>query len=256
MIRWLVRPPTYGGVPAQQSCPLHHPTASVPARYWKTSLHGIQTPTEPFQSRDSQQVHEEDEDSNRWSQIHNLQDTKWHEEVLQPTKNSGSSVQTRRQSLSWHIRYPNYVPLTETLTSTTWPLCSGTVDWTYGLPLETATLNEATPPGVQRSEAYSSPGRPNCRPENGRSPTAHSHRRRSKVGSRGDTRQPLASEKIPVSHQVERIQLWTQFLGVRLQSLCTRTHSGVPSQTPWGSETHPTHRIQQHFSFRVHCSET
>ena len=95
------------------------------------------------------------------------------------------------------------MPLTETLAPTTWPFCSGTVDQTYGLPLKTATLDEATLSSVQHSEAYSSPGRPDHRTENGRPPTVHSHRRRSGVGSRGDTQQSLALEKIPVSHQVE-----------------------------------------------------
>ena len=52
------------------------------------------------------------------------------------------------------------------------------------------------------------------------------------MGSKGDTRQLLALEKIPVSHQVERVWLRTQFLGVHLQSLHTRTDSRVPSQIP------------------------
>jgi len=94
--RRLVWPPTHGGVPAQQSCPLYHSIASVPARHWKTSSHGIQTPTEPFQSRDSQRVHGEDEDGNQRSQIHNPQGTERHEKVLRLTKNSGSGVQTWR----------------------------------------------------------------------------------------------------------------------------------------------------------------
>ena len=97
------------------------------------------------------------------------------------------------------------MPLTETLALTTWPFYSGMADWTYGLSLKTATLDEATPSSVQHSEAYSSPRRPNHRTENGRPPTAHSHQWRSGVGSRGDTQQLLAPEKILVSHQVERI---------------------------------------------------
>ena len=68
-----------------------------------------------------------------------------------------------------------------------WPLCSGTIDWTYGLLLKAATLDEATPSSVQHSETYSSSGQPNYRMENGRPPTTHSHRQRSRVGSRGDT---------------------------------------------------------------------
>jgi len=39
-----------------------------------------------------------------------------------------------------------------------WPLCSGTVDWIYGLLLKAATLDEATPSSVQRSETYSGSG--------------------------------------------------------------------------------------------------
>ena len=50
------------------------------------------------------------------------------------------------------------MPLTETLTLTAWPLCSGTVDQTYGLSLKAATLDKATPSSIQRGEAYSSPG--------------------------------------------------------------------------------------------------
>jgi len=52
--RRLVRPFTHGGVPAQQSCPLHYPTNSVPARHWKTSSHGLRTLTELLQSGDGQ----------------------------------------------------------------------------------------------------------------------------------------------------------------------------------------------------------
>jgi len=54
MARQLVRPITHGGIPAQQSCPLRYPTASVPARHRMTSLHGLRTLTEPLWSRDSQ----------------------------------------------------------------------------------------------------------------------------------------------------------------------------------------------------------
>ena len=50
------------------------------------------------------------------------------------------------------------MPLTETLISIAWPLCSETADWTYGLSLKAATPDKATPSGVQRGEAYSSPG--------------------------------------------------------------------------------------------------
>ena len=147
------------------------------------------------------------------------------------------------------------MPLTGTLAPMTWPFCSGTADRTYGLSLKTATLDEATPSSVQRSEAYSSPRRPDHRTESRRPSTTHSHRRRSGVGSR-DTWQSLAPEKIPVSHQVERVWPWTQFLGVCLRSLCTRTHSGVPSQTSRGSETYLTCRVRQYLSSGVHCSET
>ena len=147
------------------------------------------------------------------------------------------------------------MPLTETLALTTWPFCSRTVDQTYSLSLKTTTLNKATPSSVQRSEAYSSPRRPNHRTENRRPLTAHSHWWRSEVGSRGDTRQLLAPEKVLVSHQVERVWPWTQFLGVCLRSPPTRTDSRVPSQTPKGSKTHPTCRVRQYFSSEVHCSE-
>ena len=164
-------------------------------------------------------------------------------------KNSGSSVQAWWQSLPWRVRHPDYAPLTETLASTAWPLCSRTADGTYGLSLKAATLDEATPSGVQHGKAYSSPGWPDYRPEDGRPPTAHSHRQRSRVGSRRDTRQLLAPEKIPVSHQVERIWPQTQFLRVCLRSLHSRTDSGVPLQTPQGSEIYLAHGVQQYFSF-------
>ena len=103
------------------------------------------------------------------------------------------------------VRYLDYIPLIETLASIAWPLYSGTADRTYGLSLKAATLDEATPSSVQRSEAYSSSGRPDHRMENGRSPTAYSHQRKSKVGGRKDTRQSLALKKILVSHQVEKV---------------------------------------------------
>ena len=48
IVKWLVWPPTHGGVPAQQPCPFRHLTASVPTRHRKTSSHRIRTPTEPF----------------------------------------------------------------------------------------------------------------------------------------------------------------------------------------------------------------
>jgi len=51
--RRLVRPFTHSGVPAQQSCPPYHPTNSISARHWKTSSHGLRTPTELLWSRDS-----------------------------------------------------------------------------------------------------------------------------------------------------------------------------------------------------------
>ena len=108
------------------------------------------------------------------------------------------------------------MPLTETLAPMTWPFCGGTVDWIYGLLLKTAILDEATLSSVQHSEAYSGSRRPDHRTENERPPTAHSHQWRSRVGSRGDTQQSLALEKIPVSHQVERVWSRTQFLGVCL----------------------------------------
>jgi len=52
--RRLVQPITYGGIPAQQSCLFHYPTASISARHWTAFSHGLQTPTESFWSRDSQ----------------------------------------------------------------------------------------------------------------------------------------------------------------------------------------------------------
>jgi len=39
--RRLVRPLTHGGVLAQQSCPLHYPTTSVPARHRTYPSHGL-----------------------------------------------------------------------------------------------------------------------------------------------------------------------------------------------------------------------
>ena len=66
-------------------------------------------------------------------------------------------------------------PFAETLTSTTQPLHSGKTDRTYGLLLKTATLDEATPLSVQRSEAHSGSGRPDSRTENDGPPTAHNH---------------------------------------------------------------------------------
>ena len=242
--RRLVWPFIHGGVPAQQSYLLHHPTNSVPAWYRKTSLYGLRTLTELLQSRDSQWIHRKNEDSNRRSEVRDPQDTGWHEKILWLTKNSGSSVQAWWQSLPWHVGHPDYAPFTETLTLTAWPLCSGTADWTYGLLLKAATPDEVTPSSVQCGEAYSSPGRSDYRPEDGGPSTAYSYRRRSRVGSRRDTQQSLAPEKIPVPHQVERIWLRTQFLGVCLQSLHSRTDSGVPSQTPRGSETHLVHGVQ------------
>ena len=164
-------------------------------------------------------------------------------------KNSGSGVQAQWQSLHWCVGYPDYVPLTETLISMAWSLCSGIADQTYSLLLKAATLDEATSSSVQRGEAYSSSGWPNYRPKDRGPPPAHSHRWRSRVGSRRNTWQSLVLEKILVPYQVERIWPWTQFLGVHLQSLCSRTNNGVPLQTPWSSETHLAHRVQQHFSF-------
>ena len=148
MARWLVQPLTHGRVPAQQLCLLYYPTASVFARHWMASSHGLWTPTEPFRSRDSQWVHRKDENGNRRSKVHNLQSTEQHEEILWPSKNSSSGVQTWWQSLPWCIGYPDYMPFTETLTLTAWPLCSGTVDQTYGLLLKATTLDEATPSSV------------------------------------------------------------------------------------------------------------
>jgi len=41
--------------------------------------------------------------------------------------------------MSPYIGHLDYMPLTETLALMAWPLCSGTVDWTYGLSLKAAT---------------------------------------------------------------------------------------------------------------------
>ena len=148
------------------------------------------------------------------------------------------------------------MPFTETLASIARPLCSGTEDQTYSLLPKATTPDEATPSSVQCSEAHSSSGQPDYRTQNGEPPTTYSYRRRSRVGGGENTRQSLAPEKIPVPHQVERIWLQTQLLGVCFRSLRTRTHSRVPSQTPWSSATRPTCGIRQHLSLRVHCSET
>ena len=73
-------------------------------------------------------------------------------------------------------------------------------DQTYGLLLKTTTLDEATPPSVQRSKTHSGSRRPDFRTETDGSPTTHNHRWRTGVGSGRDTRQSLAPEKVPVSH--------------------------------------------------------
>ena len=124
------------------------------------------------------------------------------------------------------------MPFTETLASMTGPFCSRKTDRTHGLSLKAAIPDEATSSSVQHSEAHSSSGRPDYRLENKGPPAAHSHRRRSGVGSRRDTQQLLVLEKISVPHQVEEIWPRTQFLGVCLRSLRSGTHSRVPSQTP------------------------
>ena len=165
-----------------------------------TSSHGLRTLAEPFWSRDSQQVHRKDEDSNWQNQIHDLQSTEWHEEILWQMQNSGSSVQPWQQSFSQRIRYLDYVPFAETLALMAWSLYSRTENRTYSLWPKAATPDKATLSSVQCSKAYSSSGWPDHRTENRRPPTTHSHWRRSGVGSRGDTQQSLASEKIPVSH--------------------------------------------------------
>ena len=193
---------------------------------------------------------------NQKNEVRNPQSTGQHEEVLWLSKNSGSSIQTWQQSLPGRIGHPDYVLFAETLASMAWPLCSGKTDRTYGLLLKTATPDEATPPSVQRSEAYSSSRRHDYRTKSGGPPTVHSHRWRSRVESKRDTWQSLALEKIPVPHQVEGIWLQTQFLGVHCQSLHSKTDSRVLSQIPRGSETHPTCRVWQHLSLQVHCSKT
>ena len=92
-VRQLVRPITHGGIPAQQSCPLCYPTASVPAQHWTAFSHGLRTLIEPFRSRDSQWIHGKDEDSDQRSEVCNPQSTGWHEKILRPMKNSSSGVQ-------------------------------------------------------------------------------------------------------------------------------------------------------------------
>jgi len=137
--RQLVWSLTYGGVPTQQPCSLCYPTAFIPARHWMTSSHGLQTPTEPFQSRDSQWIYEKDENSDQRSEICDPQGTGRHEKVLWLTQNSGSSIQVWRQSLPRHIKYLDYASFIETLASTAWPLCSRAQDQTYGLLPKAAT---------------------------------------------------------------------------------------------------------------------
>ena len=93
--RRLVRPITHSRIPAQQSCPLRYPTASVSARHRMASLYGLRTLTEPFQSRDSQWIHGKNEDGDRRSEVRNPQSTERHEKILWLTKNSSSSIQPR-----------------------------------------------------------------------------------------------------------------------------------------------------------------
>ena len=185
--RWLVRPLTHGGVPAQQSRLLCYPTASVPARHQMYSSYGLRTLTELLWSRDGQRVYGKDENGNWRSEVYDPQSTKRHKEVLQPTQNSSSGVQPRWQSLPWCIRYLNHMPFTETLASMAWPLCSGTKDRTYGLSPKATTPDEATLSSVQHSEAYSGSRRPNYRTQNGGPSTTYSHRWRSRVEGRGNT---------------------------------------------------------------------
>ena len=73
-------------------------------------------------------------------------------------KNSGSSVQTWRQSLPRRIGHPDYAPFAKTLALMTGPLCSGKTNWTHSLLLKAATPVEATPSSVQRSKAHSGSG--------------------------------------------------------------------------------------------------
>ena len=94
-VRRLVRSITHDRIPAQQSCPLCYPTASIPAWHWTASSHGLQTLTEPFRSKDSQWIHRKDEDSDRRSKVYNSQSTGQHEKILRLMKNSGSGVQPR-----------------------------------------------------------------------------------------------------------------------------------------------------------------
>ena len=186
--RWLVRSLTHGGVPAQQSCPLCYPTASIPAWHWMYSSHGLWTPTEPLQSRDGQWVYGKDENGNQRSKVCDLQSTRRHKEVLRLMQNSSSGVQPRWQSLPRHIGYPNHTPFTETLTLMARPLCSGMEDQIYGLSPKATTLDEATPSSVQHSEAHSSSRWPDYRTQNGGPPTTYSHQQRSGVRSGGNTR--------------------------------------------------------------------
>ena len=92
--RRLVQSLTPGGIPAQQLCPLYYSTASISARHQVVSSYGLQNPTEPFWSRDNQQVHEKNKDGNWRSKVCNLQSTERHKKILWLTKNSSSSVQT------------------------------------------------------------------------------------------------------------------------------------------------------------------
>ena len=160
---------------------------------------GLRILTESLRSRDGQRVYGKDKNGDRRSEVCDLQSIRRHEEVLQPMQNSSSGVQPRRQSLSRRIGYLN-VPFAETLALTAQPLCGGTENWTYDLLPKATTLDKATPSSIQRGEAYSSPGWPDYRPEDGGPPTAHSYQRRSRVGGRGNTWQSLAPEKIPVPH--------------------------------------------------------
>ena len=102
----------------------------------------------PLQSGDGQQIHGENENSDRRSKVCDLQGTGRYEKVLRLQKNSGAGVQPWRQGLPRRIRHPDYAPFAETLISMTWPLHSGKTDRTYSLSLKTATLDEATPPSV------------------------------------------------------------------------------------------------------------
>ena len=185
---WLVRPPIYHGVLAQQPHLLHNAATSIPTEHRTDSLYGLQAETEPLWSRDGQWIHREDEICHWRGQVSNPQGTGRHDMVLQSKEDSSPRVQTRRLGILRHVRHQNNTSVSEVVTSQTRTLQNRMPSRTVSLLFQVTPWNEAVAPSVQCRKVVCHSRRSNPRKKAASPAATHYCQQRRGVGGGRDIR--------------------------------------------------------------------